>query len=75
MRTRPRYFVSPSFPAIESRVVGRPVRLAIFRWIDAIALFEPPRERALEGAAAAVGDLLDRQVGASQQLLRPHVHV
>ena len=29
----------------------------------------------MEGAAAAVGDLLDRQVGAGQQFLRPHVHV
>ena len=51
------------------------MRLAIFRRIDAVAPLEAPRERALEGAAAAVGDLLDRQVGAGQQFLRPHVHV
>lgn len=75
MRTRPRYFVSRSFPTIEPRVVGGSVRLAIFRRIDAVAPLEAPRERALEGAAAAVGDLLDRQVGAGQQFLRPHVHV
>ena len=75
MRTRPRFFVSRSFPTIESRVVGGSVRLAIFRRIDTVARLEAPRERALEGAAAAVGDLLDRQVGAGQQFLRPHVHV